>query len=626
MTVPPRAFRVIQNPLVAAVAAFAIVAGAGGAPTGAAAGETTTHALSAWATPKLPADFTHLPYVNPNAPKGGAITIEASGSFDSFNPFILKGLAAQGIGQVYETLMTGSSDELTTDYGLLAESATLPDKGGWVLFTLREGAVFHDGHPVTAEDVAWTFETLMEKGHPQYKAYWHDVAKAEALDDRRVKFTFRDGAVNKELPLIVGQIPVLPKHWWEGKDFAAGGLEPPLGSGPYRIASFEAGRSIIYERVTDYWGETVPVNVGKNNFDRINIEYFRDRDVATEAFKAGTFDFRAENSAKRWATQYTFPAADAGQVTVETLPDESPTRFQSFFMNSRRPVFQDRKVREALAYSFDFEWTNRTVMYDAYKRLRSTFQNSEFMPTGAPEGRELEILEGFRGQLPPEVFGDVYTPPKTDGSGNNRRQLRTALKLFKEAGWTVQDGKLRNADGEAMTFELLLVQSTLEALALPMQKNLERLGVEMKLRIVDTSQYINRIRAFDYDMIVIGLPAIITPGNEQRESWHSAKAAEQGSRNYAGAEDPVLDKLVEMVIAAPDYDELVARAKALDRVVMWGHYVIPQLYNDTFRIAYWNRFGRPDRLPRYATGFPSTWWIDPDKDAAVTTWRKTRKN
>ena len=263
MTVPPRAFRVIQNPLVAAVAAFATVAGAGGAPTGAAAGETTTHALSAWATPKLPADFTHLPYVNPNAPKGGAITIEASGSFDSFNPFILKGLAAQGIGQVYETLMTGSSDELTTDYGLLAESATLPDDGTWVLFTLREGAKFHDGEPVTAEDVAWTFNTLMEKGHPQYKAYWHDVAKVEVVDPRRAKFTFREGAVNKELPLIVGQLPVLPKHWWEGKDFAAGGLEVPMGSGPYRIASFEAGRSIVYERVADYWGETVPVNGGR---------------------------------------------------------------------------------------------------------------------------------------------------------------------------------------------------------------------------------------------------------------------------------------------------------------------------------------------------------------------------
>ncbi len=622
MTLPRRAARPARR----SIAAVLAVLGSVGLSTSVMAGETTSHALSAWGEAELPADFAHLPYVNPNAPKGGAITIEASGSYDSFNPFILKGLPGQGLGRIYETLMTGSSDELTTDYGLLAETATVPDDGTWVLFTLREGAKFHDGEPVTAEDVAWTFNTLMEKGHPQYKAYWHDVAKVEVVDPRRAKFTFREGAVNKELPLIVGQLPVLPKHWWEGKDFAAGGLEVPMGSGPYRIASFEAGRSIVYERVADYWGAEVPVNVGKHNIDRISIEYFRDRDVATEAFKAGTFDFRAENSAKRWATQYSFPASEAGQVTVETLPDESPTRFQSFFMNTRRPAFEDRKVREALAYAFDFEWTNRTVMYDAYKRLRSTFQNSEFMPTGKPEGRELEILETFRDQLPPEVFGEVYTPPKTDGSGNNRRELRTALKLLKEAGWTVQDGKLRNAEGEALSFELLLVQSTMEALALPMQKNLERLGIEMTLRVVDTSQYINRIRAFDFDLIVIGLPAIITPGNEQRESWHSDKAEEQGSRNYAGVQDPVVDALVEMVIAAPTYDELVSRAKALDRVVMWGHYVIPQLYNDSFRIAYWNRFGRPDRLPRYATGFPSSWWIDPDKDAAVTAWRKTRKN
>ncbi len=609
-------------------AAAALILGLTFASTPAVAADYTAapaHGIAMHGDLKYGPDFTHFEYANPDAPKGGTIVSEASGSFDSFNPFVLRGQSASGITLIYDTLTEHAQDEPFTEYGLLAATVEMPEDRSWVAFNLRPEAKWHDGRPVTAEDVVWTFNTLVEKGAPFYRAYYGDVAEAKATSERRVLFVFKNG-LNRELPLILGQLPVLPKHWWEGRDFNAPLLEAPLGSGPYRLEGFEAARSVTYRRVEDYWGRDVPTMRGRWNADTIRYEYFRDRDVATEAFKAGAFDLRAENSSKRWATAFDFPALSAGMVIKEEVPHENVAGMQGFVFNTRRPVFGDRKVREAIGYAFDFEWTNKTLMYDAYTRTDSYFDNSELGSTGLPTGAELALLEPFRDRLPPELFTTAFSVPKTDGSGNPRQNLRTALKLLREAGWSAKDGVMRNAEGQALTFEILLVtQSGLERIALPFAANLEKLGIKASVRNVDPAQYENRVRDFDFDMIVGSFGQSQSPGNEQRDYWTSGMADLPGSRNVIGVRDPVVDALVEEVSRAPDRDALAAATRALDRVLLWGFYVVPNFHSESYRLIYWNKFGKPAVAPRYGLGYPDTWWVDPAKVAAVEAWRRTGK-
>jgi microcin C transport system substrate-binding protein len=581
------------------------------------------HAIAMHGAPKYGPGFTHFDYVNPDAPKGGSITNEATGTYDSFNRMILKGVPAAGLGLIYDSLMTGSADEAFTNYALLAESVIVPDDRSWVTFNLDPKAHWHDGKPVTPEDVVWTFNTLVKKGHPFFRAYYADVKSVQKTGDRQVTFRF-PGSSNRELPMILGQINILPKHYWASRNFAKTTLEPPLGGGAYRIKSFEAGRSIVYERVKDYWARDIPVNKGRSNIDEIRYEYYRDRDVATEAFKSGAFDLRAENSAKRWATSFDFPALDAGMVVKALIPHERPTGMQGFIFNTRRPFFSDPRVRRAIANAWDFEWANKTIMYGAYTRTNSYFSNSELSSErGLPEGEESAILERFRGKIPEEVFTTIYQAPKSDGPRGIRGNLRAGLKLLREAGWRVKDGKLTNAAGAAFAFELLLAQPSMEKLALPLQQNLKRLGIAMSIRSVDVAQYQQRTDTFDFDMVVSGIGQSLSPGNEQRDFWYSSNADRPGSRNQIGIKDPVVDALVDLVIQAPNRASLIARTRALDRVLLWGHYIIPHFHLRASRLIFWNIFGRPKTVAKYSDGFPSTWWVDPEKRAALEAWRKS---
>ena len=553
--------------------------------------------------------FTHFDYSNPDAPKGGEVRLSAIGSFDNLNPFILKGQSAAGLGQVFETLMTGSEDEAFSEYGLIAESIEMPGDRSWVAFTLRPEARWHDGTPITVDDVLFSLDALKTRGHPFYRAYFRDALKAEEVGERKVKFTFADG-LNRELPLIMGQMPILSKAYFTANDFEKTTLEPPLGSGPYRVERVDAGRSITYHRVEDYWGAELPVRRGQNNFDVIRYDYYRDPTVAMEAFKAHEYDFRQENTAKVWATAYEGPAFDQDLIVKEEIGHSIPTGMQGFFFNTRLAKFADPRVRQALAYAFDFEWTNTNLFHGAYTRTASYFSNSELASSGLPDAAELALLEPFRGQVPPEVFGETYAPPVTDGSGNARRNLRTALKLLGEAGWTVADARLTSPGGEAMEIEILIVSPQFERIIAPMVKNLEKLGVVAKIRLVDSAQYEKRLEDFDFDMITGVVGQSLSPGNEQNNFWTSVAADTPGSRNFAGVNDPVVDALVEKVIAAPDRGSLIAATRALDRVLLWGHYVIPHWHIQHFRVAYWNKFTRPAVTPKYSLGFDS-WWIDP---------------
>jgi microcin C transport system substrate-binding protein len=576
---------------------------------------TRTHALSLLGEPALPADFPHWPWVNPNAPKGGEVVLTALGSFDSFNPFILRGTAAVGIGNIYDTLLKESADEASSEYCHLAGAIELPADQMGVTFELREQARWHDGKPVTAEDVAWTFNTLREQGRPNYRSYWGDVTEVLAEGPRRVTFRFKSNE-NRELALILGQLRVLPKHWWEGRDFTRPLLDAPLGSGPYRLERFEPGRSLVYRRVETYWARDLPTAKGTANFDTMRYEYFRDSTVALEAFKAGQIDFRTENIAKEWATAYDFPAMRRGLVKRDEIRHELPTGMQAFAMNLRRPLFQDARVRRALIEVFDFEWMNANLFYGSYARTESYFSNSELASSGLPQGEELAILERYRGKMPDRLFTEPYKLPVTDGSGNNREGLRRALALLREAGWAVRDRKLVNARGEGFAFEILLQGPSFERVALPYVQVLQRLGMEPRVRTVDPAQYEVRIDAFDYDMTVGGAPQSLSPGNEQRDFWSCAEARKQGSRNISGICDPVIDELVELVISAPDREQLIARTRALDRVLLWHDYMIPQWHSRTFRVAYWDKFGRPPRNPRYALALDS-WWIEGGREGEV---------
>jgi microcin C transport system substrate-binding protein len=465
----------------------------------------------------------------------------------------------------------------------------------------------------------WTFETLKTKGQPFYRSYYANVAKVEKVGQRKVKFSFSPGD-NRELPLILGQLPVLSKAHWSRRDFEKTTLEPPLGSGAYKIESFEAGRSIVYRRVKDYWGAKLPVKVGTDNFDTIRYDYYRDINVAIEAFKAGQYDLRLENVAKNWATAYTGPAVARGMIKKEEIKHEVPTGMQGFVFNTRRPAFQDARVRRALGYAFDFEWTNKNLFYGAYTRTKSYFSNSELASSGLPGPDELAVLEPLRGKVPDEVFTKEHKPPVTDGSGNIRDGAREALRLLGEAGWTVKGGKLVNPRGEPLAFEILIDDPTWERIVLPFVKNLERLGVAARVRTVDAAQYQKRIDEYDFDMVVSVWRQSLSPGNEQRDFWGSDAAKTPGTRNLAGIRDPGVDRLIELLIQAPDRQALVARTRALDRVLLWGFYVIPHFHLQAFRAAYWDRFARPAVAPKYAFGF-DTWWIDPKKDAALQRWK-----
>jgi len=472
------------------------------------------HAIAMHGRPKYGPGFKHFDYVDPYAPKGGTVVFGAFGSYDSLNPFILKGQSAAGVGSLYETLLTGSSDEAFTEYGLLAETIEWPEDRSWVAFTLRPEARWHDGKPVTVEDVIWTLETLKSKGHPFYRYYYKDIEKAAKVGERKVKFTF-SGGPNPELPLITGQLPVLPKHYWEGKNFEATTLDPPIGSGPYRVKSMDTGRSITYELDKNYWGRNLPANAGQYNFAVIRYDYYRDRAVEREAFKAGAIDFFSENTAKEWATGYNIPAVEKGIMKKRQIPHENPQGMQAFVFNTRKEIFKDRKVREAIGYAFDFEWTNKNLFYGSYTRTTSYFSNSELASKGMPSQGELEILNRYRGRIPQEVFTSEFSPPSTPGTGDIRRNIRSALKLVREAGWAIKNGKLTHTkSGRVMKFEILLVSPAFERICLPFRKNLERLGIDVRVNTVDSAQYQNRTDSFDFDMVITTWGQSLSPGNE----------------------------------------------------------------------------------------------------------------
>lgn len=562
--------------------------------------------------PKYPAGFSHFDYVNAEAPKGGTVKMAVvANGFDSFNPFDIRGVAAAGISDyLYDTLLESSDDEPFSAYGLIAESLETPDDRSYVVFNLRQQARFQDGEPITAEDVKFSFETLTTRGHPFFRNYYADVSKVTIEGSHRVRFDF-SGTSNRELPLILGQMPILPAHYWKDREFGENGLTPPVGSGPYRIGSFEAGRSITYQRVDDYWARDLGVRKGRFNFDRIIYDYYTDDTVALEGFKAGSFDFRLESSAKNWATAYTGEKFENGTIIKEAIEHHRPTGMQGFAFNTRREVFFDPLVREALAYGFDFEWTNKNLFFGQYTRTDSYFENSELASTGLPRGRELEILEAFRGQLDDDVFTEEYTPPETDGQSGLRQNLKTALELLRKAGYEIRDGKMvHGKTGEPLAFEILLFQKSFERVVLPFKNNLARLGIDMAVRLVDSNQYIQRLREFDYDMITQVIGQSDSPGNEQREYWHSSTADAKGSRNYMGVSDPVVDELVSMVIQAPDREELVHRVRALDRVLLNGHYVIPHWHLTRDRIAYWNFLQRPAETPKNGVDL-NNWWAKP---------------
>ncbi|MEQ8831263.1 MAG: extracellular solute-binding protein [Alphaproteobacteria bacterium] len=617
--------------LAACLAAAALACSVQFAPPPAAAQETVrAHGWAISGDLKYPPGFPHFDYVNPDAPKGGTITLGAGGTYDSLNPFIIKGtsaIARIGSGgaiaetMIFDTLMASNLDESGAEYGLLAEWIEVDSDADGIFtavrFHLREEARFHDGEPVRADDVVWTFNTLIEQGAPQYRFYYGNVADVVALDERTVEFRLTPGE-NREMPSILGQLPILPKHYWQDREFNATTLDPPLGGGPYRITDVNAGQSITIERVKDYWAKDLPVNVGQHNFDRIRYIFFRDRVVMLEALKAGDIDFRAENSAKNWATAYDVPAVEDGRIVQKEFDHERGTGMQAYVMNTRREIFQDPVVREAMTYLWNFEWVNKTIMFDAYTRTDSFYENSELEATGLPGPKELAVLEPLRGRIPERVFTQDYEPPVTDGSGNSREPLMKALELLRQAGWNV-DGNRKLVNGETgkpFAFEVLLYSDLLVPHTQALKRGVERLGGSVELRVVDAAQYQNRLQTYDFDMVVSGWPQSLSPGNEQREFFGSDAAEREGGRNLAGVRDPAVDILIEDLIASPDRETLIARTKALDRVLLWSFYAIPMFHSKTDRFAFWNRFGYPENPPMMGTN-PNIWWIDPELDAAL---------
>ncbi|MCR4281594.1 MAG: extracellular solute-binding protein [Bauldia sp.] len=577
-------------------------------------------------TPRYPPGFPHFNYVNPDAPKGGRVRLSGTQpTFDTLNPILPKGVQADGLGLLYESLMTSALDEydISSEYGQIADALRYPADYSYVTYRINPAAKWHDGEPVTAEDVVWSFDKLVELD-PSQRLYYEHVAKAEKTSEREVTFTF-DQTGNRELPHIVGQLIVLPKHWWEGtdangkqRDIGESTLEPPLGSGPYRISRAIPGRSITYERVPDFWGADVNTYIGQNNFDTVRYEYYRDLTVEFEAFKADEFDFWAENEAKRWQTAYDFPAMQQGKVKKELVDLEQVSGVMvGFVPNLRRPLFQDARVRRAFNYALDFEELNRSIFFGQYERIDSFFYGIPLRWEGLPSGQELEILETVRDKVPPEVFTTEYKNPVNGDPQAVRDNLRRAVELMQEAGYKLEGAKMVGPDGKPATVELLLNGPVIERVAIPYQKSLERIGITMTIRTADSSQFVNRLRSRDFDMVYTGWGESNSPGNEQLDFWGSAAADRESSRNYAGIRDPAVDALINRIIFSKDRAELVAATKALDRVMMADQYVIPSYTILPDRIAYWDRFGHPDPYPKFSIGFPTVWWWDAEKAAKI---------
>jgi len=580
-------------------------------------------------------DFQGYDYVNRDAPKGGTLNSTVIGTFDSFNPYIVRGTAAAGFasfggGLLYDTLMEQSLDEPSTSHPLLADAYRHPEDFSSAVYRLHPDARWHDGKPITAEDVIWTFEAL-KANSPMYGQYYANITAAKALSEREIEFSF-DQKGNRELPHIIGDMVVLPKHWWEGtdaqgrkRDITQPTLEPPLGSAAYKVSSFKPGSEIVWERVPDYWGVRLGVKVGRENFDRRRYVYFQDDNAAWQAFTKGGFqDVRVENSSRRWAQDYTFPAIVSGDAIKREFETTSGEPMQGFALNMRRPKFQDRRVRQALTMFFDFESMNRRLFFGLYTRTTSYFQGGELASSGLPAGRELEILEPFRDKLPPELFAQEFKLPVYDKPESFREGLREAARLFKEAGWVSKDGKLvSETTGEQFSIEIPGDDPTDERIAGPFIDNLKRMGIDASLRIVDTSQYVNRIRNFDFDAATAVQMQSQSPGNEQRDFWSSKAADTPGSRNYSGIKDPVVDALVEKVIFAGSREELVATTHALDRVLLWNFYYIPQYHNPKAWVGYWNKFGMPEKQPSYVGVDLDSWWIDPEREKALATRYKS---
>jgi microcin C transport system substrate-binding protein len=591
-----------------------------------------SHCLSLYDACKYTLDFKHFEYVNPNAPKGGQVKLAETGSFDNLNPFILKGVKAPGIGELFQSLMVPSMDEPQSLYGLVAETVDVSADNSKVDFTLRKEARWHDGTAITPDDVVFTFNTLKEKGDPSYKILFAPVSKCEKIGERGVRFTFSD-TKNRELPTIVAQMPLISKAYYATREFDKTTLEAPLGSGAYMVESVEQGRNIIYKRVENHWAKDLAVSRGLYNFGSIRYDMYRDENVTLEALKAGEYDFRREYIARNWATAYNAPAVKDGRIIKREIPDFTPQGMQAFIFNARKEKLSDVRVRQAIDLSMDYEWLNKTIFYGAYVRNASFFENTDFQTNGIPGGKELELLKPFschsreggnpsdlkmdprvkpeddNGCLPPALFTQPYTNATTDGSGNNRDNLLRAQKLLEYAGYVIKDGKRVDKKGEQLSVEFLLRQPTMERVIGPMRKNLERLGIASAIRIVDDSQYQKRVDEHDFDIVSVWVNrGVFYPGNEQTALWHSSQAAVKGSSNLGGTKNKAIDAMLDALTKAKNKEDLVAAGRALDRILLWQHVVIPNWHSSVFRVAYWNKLGMPEITPKYNLGF-QTWWV-----------------
>lgn len=571
---------------------------------------TPLYGLSVFGALKYKDSFSHFDYVNPDAPKGGEVRIASVGAFDSLNPYIVKGNKAPDVGIIFESLMVNSLDEPQSMYGLIAKSAIIAPDKSYIEFIMRPEARFHDGSHITADDVVFSFNTLKKQGDPSYRISYESISSAVKIDEHRVRFNFSDTS-KRELPVIAASMPVLSQKYYNTHEFNKTTLESPLGSGPYKVKSVEQGRSITYERVKDYWGANLPVSVGQYNFDIIHVDMYRDETVALEAFKAGAYDFRLENISRVWASGYDSPALRDGRMKKEIIPNQVPQGMQGFTFNLRRNKFSDRRVREAIGMTLDFEWMNKTLFFDAYKRDNSFFLNTEYAAKGLPGTKEKELLEPYKDELPSDIFTNEFALPVTDGSGNNREQLIKADRLLADAGWIVKDGKRVSAKtGEPLKIEFLLDSHSFERVVSPMRQHLARLGIDASIKIIDSSQYEKRMETFDYDLVVSVFNRLVFyPGNEQLTYWHSSQGKIEGSNNVAGTNSKLIDSLLAKINSAKTEEELKVPARALDRVLLWQHYVIPNWYLGAFRIAYWDKLGRPETMPKYSPGFLQTWWI-----------------
>tara|TARA_Y100001970_G_scaffold216812_1_gene265422 strand:- start:13285 stop:15120 length:1836 start_codon:yes stop_codon:yes gene_type:complete len=586
-------------------------------------GQTPTHGLSLFEDLKYPSNFSHFDYVNLDAPKGGSVKYATVGSFDNLNPYILKGVSAAGTGLPFDTLLYSALDEPDSAYGLIASSVERASDNSWVKFKINKNARWHDGTKITTDDVIFSFNILKEKGHPNFAIMLSGIISADKLSDTEVIYRISD-IDNRKLPLIIGGLPVLSKTFFSKNIFEKSTLTSPLGSGPYKIEEVDPGRSISFRRVKNYWAKDLPVNRGRYNFDEIIYDYYRDRDVMVEALKAGEYDFHEEYTSKTWSTAYDIRAVQDGWLKKEVIEDNTPSGVQAFFINTRREKFKNPELREALSLAFDFEWTNKNLFFGLYERMSSYFENSELASTGLPEGAELALLETYRGKVPDSVFLREFIPPKTDGSGNIRKNLRRAAGLLNGIGWNLVNGKRINSEtGQLLEIEFLYFERTFERILGPYARNLEKLGIDVTLRLVDVTQYIRRLEEHDFDMTTRRFVQQLSPGAELVSYFNSMTANQKGTLNASGIMDPVVDELVSGVLRARNREELIVSARALDRVLLWGHYMVPQWFKGVHHIVYWDIFDRPKIKPKYAIGL-DTWWIDRDKTDALSTYRSPR--